>query len=92
MKKYNGTKSSCWTKYVAVREKNVFCTNLWTCNDYTNRPGEFHLDVRSSKLINDESEDNSSSDDEYHNAMDDDKLDISDYNLLLKSVGLRTIL
>ena len=35
------------------------------------------MDVLSSELVNDEKEDDSSWDDEYHDAMENDKLDIS---------------
>ena len=68
-------------EYVSYKRKNEFYTNLCrTCNDCTNRPGESQSEERSDELINNESEDDSSSDDEYHGAMDNDELDISDYN------------
>ena len=38
------------------------------------------MDVLSSELVNDEKEDDSSWDDEYHDAMENDKLDISNNN------------
>ena len=78
-------------KYVAVGEKNAICTNLCTGNDCTNRSGEFQSDVHSNELISNENEDILFSDDEYHNAMDDDEVHISDNSQdddLLELMGL----
>lgn len=81
LKKYGFAKSFCWTK-VSSREG----TNLCTCNNCTNRPGKSQSDVRSNELDNDPTEDDSSSDDKCHGAMDNDELNISyhnqDYDLL----------
>ena len=68
-------------KYVAVKGKKHFVQIFsHVTNDCTNRPNKSKLDERSNKLINHETEDNSSSHDKYHDTMENDELDISDYN------------
>ena len=54
--------------------------NLCTCSDCRNRLSEFQLGELFGQLIDNGSEDDSYSDDEYHYAMDNDGIDISDYN------------
>ena len=51
-----------------MQGKNAFCTNLWKCDDCTNRLGgsQSVLTMRVG----------TSSDDEYHDAIDNDELDI----------------
>ena len=64
--------SCCQTKLYNCKGEIAFCTILRTCKDSRNISGESQSDLHSEKLIKDESEDYSPSDDEYHDAVDND--------------------
>ena len=72
LKNFGCAISCCQTKLYDCKGGIPICTILRTCNDSRNISGESQSDLHSDKLIKDESEDYSPSDDEYHDAMDND--------------------
>lgn len=80
LKKCGCAKSCCRTKVFSCKGEYTFFTNLCTCNDCKNRHCKFQSDVRSNELIINQCGEDSSSDDECHDVMGNDEIDISDEN------------